>query len=409
MKLREQARRLLGTPATAIAPPVRKKEPRSGVIWGHATSTERLEALAEIGSRLRARETTPLKLIVSQSADLDIQSCPDGVDELVQLPPNDNLAPARAFLNALDPELGIWTGGGMRPNLLKMAHDRGTEMILADILDDEIPEQRWKWVRDQTQTLIEVFSAVFTGSETAFERIKRGGYPTAHLTLSTSMQPTITPQPCNEDDLNELTGVLRGRPVWLAAKANAQEFDMILAAHRMAMRRLHRLLLIVAVANPLEADILKSKLSYHGLIGADWTAGQLPEETSQVLIACADEDLGLWYRVAPVTLMAESLARGMSGNSPLEALALGSVILFGPSVSAHKPIYDRLISAGAAAQVRGRDGLSAAVTRLSAPDKAAEMALAGWTLSTENAQLTDQIVHLIEERMHKKELRNARA
>ena len=139
---------------------------------------------------------------------------------------------------------------------------------------------------------------------------------------------------------------------------------------------------------------------------ADWEAGEDLDDNTQVLLT-SDEDLGLWYRVAPVSLLAGTLNGTKGGHNPMDAAALGSAILHGPAVGTHAPLYQRLTDAGAAQKVQGKDELTVQVIQLSAPDKAAEMALAGWQVVTEGAALTDYLLDRIHDMLDLRETHHA--
>jgi hypothetical protein len=100
------------------------------------------------------------------------------------------------------------------------------------------------------------------------------------------------------------------------------------------------------------------------------TAGELPEAEANVYLADTMGELGLWYRVAPISLVGGSL-QPIGGHNPFEPAALGSAILHGPYVTNFVDIYQRLTEAGAARLVTGPDTLSEAVHELMNPDKAA--------------------------------------
>ena len=105
--------------------------------------------------------------------------------------------------------------------------------------------------------------------------------------------------------------------------------------------------------------------------------------------------------------MAASLQPQMPGQNPLDALALGSVLLHGPGTGHHQPIYAQLAQRGAAEQVKDAAELAQKVIHLSAPDMAAEMALAGWTAVTEGAEMTDQLIERAQDMLDLREEQNA--
>ena len=132
---------------------------------------------------------------------------------------------------------------------------------------------------------------------------------------------------------------------------------------------------------------------------ANWDNGDRLDDNIQVLICDSGEDLGLWYRTAPLCFLASSLTPGHGGINPYDAASLGSAILFGPNVRDHLELYERLAKAGAARKITDSTNLAAALVELVAPDKAAAMALAGWEIATEGAELTDTLIELVQTRL----------
>ena len=120
----------------------------------------------------------------------------------------------------------------------------------------------------------------------------------------------------------------------------------------------------------------------------------MPDETTQMILTETPGELGLWYRLAPLVFLGGSLVPGHGGEDPLEAAVHGTALLYGPNVGRHLPAYSRLAEAGAARIVRDFDSLSAAVSQLIAPDRAAAMAHAGWDVVSQGAALTDELLTL---------------
>ena len=126
-----------------------------------------------------------------------------------------------------------------------------------------------------------------------------------------------------------------------------------------------------------------------------WGSDIYPEDSTQVLVAEDPGDMGLFYRVAPVSFLGSSLVADHGGGDPFEAAALGSAVLYGPNVRRFLPAYSRLAATGAARIVNDAVALGTAVSRLIAPDQAATMAHAGWDVVSEGAAQTDRVTDLI--------------
>lgn len=373
---------------------VLQPRPKGELLWIHATTPERYHALCDIGRRIKSLRPG-LSVLASWEPGLRLTGTV-GCDLPVGPLPEDTMAEARDFLDHWQPDACIWTGTPERRVLLRQLRERNTAVLLADLLDEEVPNRASRWLPDHRRRLLEGLACILTPSEAVKARLIRAGIPAERVELAGKLHVSAIPPGCNSEDLAAMQQTLGSRPVWLAAHVKLSELPAILEAHRAALRLLHRLLLVVALDDVAGLGAARSLLQDSGLNSADWENGGEPDDLTQVLLA-GSEDLGLWYRLSPVALIASSLDPAAQGQSPLDAAALGSALLHGPGIHAHREPYDRLTRAGAAQQVMTLEDLADAVVALSAPDKAAEMALAGWQSVTESAATTDTLLEKVQE------------
>ncbi|MFC3119061.1 hypothetical protein ACFOHS_16070 [Jhaorihella thermophila] len=169
------------------------------------------------------------------------------------------------------------------------------------------------------------------------------------------------------------------------------------------MRLIHRLLLVIDVADPGDAVGLKDHIASKGMRCADWDDGDPIGEETQVVVSADPEALGLWYRIAPITFVASTFDRRPSGRNPFEPAALGSAVIHGPHTGNYPDAFARLDAISAAREVRNADQLSAQVVALSAPDQAARIALDAWKVATEGAELTDALIDLVQDMLDMRE------
>ena len=102
-------------------------------------------------------------------------------------------------------------------------------------------------------------------------------------------------------------------------------------------------------------------------------------------------ELGLWYRISPLTFIGGTLAAG-GAISPFEPIALGSAVIHGPRKSTHATQFARLEQADASRQIRSAVELGIAVGVLVSPEQTARMALAGWSEITQNAEAINWLI-----------------
>lgn len=383
--------------------------PDGELVWAHAGDPARLAALGDLAERLKQiRPGVQVLLTHDGEAPPDkIAHARRGADWVSALT-SDHPASAAQFLKHWNPNLCLWTGGGILVNTVSAAAEKGIPMILADIDGEDFHHRRHSWIPTLKRASFDVFDSIFTRSDSAAREIVRLGISGAKVRVTARLRGCPAPPLCTDEDLSEITSDLAGRPVWLAAHIRRAEIAPVLAAHRAALRLSHRLVLIAALSDRADTEELKKELAASRLRVANWDDGERIEDSIQVLYCDSGEDLGLWYRTAPLCFLASSLAPGQGGINPLDAASLGSAILFGPNVGDHVEIYERLVSAGAAREISDSASLGAALVQLVAPDQAAAMALAGWEVATEGAELTDRLIEVVQTRLDENEAEHAR-
>ncbi len=370
--------------------------PDGPLIWAHATSGARLEALCDIGARLKSpHPDLQVLLTVDPGMSMDVRAEDDaGCDWLLPVPPG-GAGPARQFLDHWRPDIGLWTGGHLNPTLILSASAAGIPLVLLDADAAGFEARRRGWFPDPMRVALNRFSRVLASNAAAAAAMQRAGLAPARIEVTGRLQLAPNPPPCADSEVAEVAQELAGRPTWLAALVHPDEAGAVLSAHRKASRFAHRLLLAVVPDGDEAKAGLRALLDGMLLRHVVWHPGDPIGDDLQVLLIDDPEALGLWYRISPQAFIGHSLIPGGQGQSPMAAAALGSAVLYGPNVAAHKAAYARLGVAGAANMVADADALSAEVARLIAPDKAAEMALAGWDVATEGAEMADRLMALI--------------
>jgi 3-deoxy-D-manno-octulosonic-acid transferase len=367
--------------------------PEGELVWIHVTTSVRRGALVQLGRRLR-RTRPGLSVLFTTDQGIEPPAQP-GRDTIWQVAPPETLAATEAFVAHWSPDCGLWGGGALRPALLAAAESGGVPLFLVDAGTDDVGTGPGSWMPPLVRASLGRFSVAMARSDVAVRRLQRLGMAPGDITLSGPLREGAAALPCDEAEFDRMGQLLAGRPTWLAAMVQPGELETVVQAHRATARLSHRLLMILVPDEPATGATFAAALSRAGLRHLRWSEGGLPDENTQVLLADTRGEMGLWYRLAPVTLMASSLEPGHGGRDPYEPAALGSAVLYGPNVGRHLDSYSRLAGAAAARIVKDAETLSAALGELVAPDRAAAMAQAAWDIVSEGAEVTDRIVDLV--------------
>ncbi|XDA98567.1 glycosyltransferase N-terminal domain-containing protein [Sulfitobacter sp. LCG007] len=368
--------------------------PSGELVWIHAADPSNLSAINDLALRLAVARyglnvlvTLPKDAAPADSGDLAASRI-----LMADTPKSDHPAAVRGFVEHWAPTVGLWSWGRLRPNLIQCALDSGCEMALIDADADGFDGRRDRWIPEVTRQILARFKAIMVRSGGARARLENLGVPPARIERLAPLQAGGRALPCNARDEAELSAALYGRQVWLATGVQPGEVATVLAAHRAAMRLSHRLLLILLLAEPDTDGKIAERIRADGMHLERWCETREPGELTQVLLADDEQDLGLFYRVAPVAFLGSSLSPDYSGRDPFEAAALGSAVLYGPNIRRYLQLYTRLANAGAARIVNDAHALGIAVSRLMAADQAASMAHAGWDVISQGAAVTDRVI-----------------
>ena len=367
----------------------RPPRPAGRLVWLHAPNAEIARSLLELARRVIDEDGHPV--LFTTPADIAPR---DGL--ILQRPPADTPAEARAFLDHWSPEIALFAEGEIRPALLHEARERKLPCLMVAGRSPYILRERDGWYPGLMRGLLATFSHVLTIDEPSARAFRKAGASLSAVEVTGKMEEESAALPHLEAEREALARLLATRPVWLAASLPEAEEAAVITAHRAALRLAHRLLLIVVPDDPARADSLAARMEE----GEGWQVARRaldeePDPETEVYIADNAQEFGLWYRLAPITFMGGSLSGQGCIRDPLEPAALGSAILYGPRPGLFGTTFGRLGAARAARAVGSPTDLAEALGDLLSPDRAARLAQAAWAVTSDGAEVTDKVHALI--------------
>ncbi|MBV1868536.1 MAG: 3-deoxy-D-manno-octulosonic acid transferase [Marinosulfonomonas sp.] len=358
----------------------------------HAVNSANRLLISEIVSNLS--DQIPDLWVLVTTIDGATLELPDNC--IQQIVSEDSVQSVQDFLQFWKPDVAVWFSGNLRPNLIFQTAERSTPLFLLDTgvaIEAAHSLRRWPGLRAE---ILGKFDHLLAGDDTTVRALKNAGAVANAVRKTGVLEHVGDALPCSPAERDDLASLLDTRPVWLAADIHLSELEAIIAAHKQAMRRAHRFLLIIAPDDPDEGKVYADRLKAEGLSIAQRSLGEEPESETQVYLADTDGEMGLWYRLAPISFIGQTLVdRPGIGPDPFNAAALGSVVIHGPCLGDYQNLFRRLGRAKAARQVENSSELAQTLEGLLAPTLTAEMAHAAWETTTAGAVVLETVVELI--------------
>jgi 3-deoxy-D-manno-octulosonic-acid transferase len=298
------------------------------------------------------------------------------------------------FLDHMRPDLAVWMDAPLDPLTLDIVTSRRVPKIA---IEATVMLTQWttrQWVPGLSRAVLRSLNKIAACKTSDKKALVKKGAQLSQMAALGRIAETPPPLSYFEDERQSFAAGLGTRPVWLSAGVEMDELEMIAQAHRQASLRAHRLLLIIAPRNAEDADQMVAALRADGFHVATRLHDIEPDDATQIFVADGMEELGLWYRITPVTFLAGSFHNGLIRH-PFEPAALGSAVLVGPEMHPFEQELTQLCRVGGAKQVADACALGFAVELLLAADKVAEMAHAAWDVTTQGANVAQQIAAML--------------
>jgi 3-deoxy-D-manno-octulosonic-acid transferase len=369
------------------------ERPDGPLIWGVVHDEHSARALIHLVERLHHLRG-PCSLLMTYADKAP--RVPDRKGQFCFQLPVDTGETAQRFLEHWKPSICLWFGGDLRPALIAETNVAKVHMMLLSAEEHLLDQSVWRWLPSLARETLRSFASLAARDLAAQKSLRKMNGTQRDIEIHGTLQIAVVPPAANESVFTEVSNDLNGRPVWLAANIQEDELKDVLKAHREVVKINHRLaLVLVATSFPVSVEarrVLKSQ----GWRVCHWEDGDPIEENTQIILVEEPEDMGLWYRIAPLSFLGSSLRPHYNGCDPYVPASLGSAVIYGPNVRHHTSSYSRLAAVGAARIVKDAEGLTMAVETLLASDQSALMAHAAWVAISEGAEATDAVIESIQ-------------
>lgn len=359
--------------------------PEGPLVWLHAVGVGEVLALPALASALRTEcpDVTPLITSSSRTSGKALAAnLPEGV--IHQYLPLDIRAWRRRFLDHWRPSLSVWAERDIWPGFIVDCHERDIPLALVNARMDDASFQAKSRLKNLFHDLYSRFTLVEAQDAETARHLSVLGARAPQITGSLkTAAPPLADQP---DARSKLETLFKAHPLWLAASTHPEEEPLIAKAHRLVLDQNPNSILIIAPRDPARAQDTQAILLAQGISAEILPDTNIPPQSAQAYVVAQIGQLGLWYRMAPISFVGGSLDT-TGGHNPWEPARLNSAILHGPNVANFSTDYTALHAKDAALHVKDAESLAQAVTS----PKTLELRARATSLAQENMALPKEM------------------
>jgi 3-deoxy-D-manno-octulosonic-acid transferase len=341
--------------------------------WVHAVSVGEVGVAKKlISALLEARPGLAITLTTTTTTGYQVakESLPDGVE--VFFSPADLPWVVRRALRALRPRHLVLVEAEVWPNLVAMARRSGVAVSLVNARMSPRSGRRFRRFAPLVAPVFALLDRILVQESADVARwTALGARPGAVEAVgSLKFDQAGVPAPRAPEGfasmLDQLWGPAPDRLVVLAASTHAGEEALAAATYHRLRRRFPGLRLAVAPRHFERANEAAAAIRAAAPGASAWhrSAGHpgRPDD-SAVLLVDSTGELGGWTALADVAVIGKSF-RGRGGQTPVEAIAAGVPVVFGPHMENFLPLAAQLVAARAAVLASSEEDLGDALERV---------------------------------------------
>ncbi len=357
--------------------------PAGKLVWLHAASVGEAMSILLLLGKLAARFPQTHFLLTSgtvTSARLLDSRLP--ANAMHQYVPVDIPTAVQRFLAHWRPDMVLWVESELWPNLLAGLRERNIPAALLNARLSQKSQRNWRLARAWLREMLGTFSLCLCQTEEAQPLLTALGAKNAGYVGN--LKFAALPLPDDAFGREQLVAALAGRPAWLFASSHPGEDALAITAHQQLRAVLPGLVTIIVPRHPVRGAAIKELGVKAGMHSAQRSLGEKLTADTELYIADTLGELGLFYRLCPVTVVGGSFVP-VGGHNPIEPALLNCAIAFGPLMTNFAEVAPAMVATGAARQVSDPISIAAFVQAMHS-DPAAQQRLQETALAFAQAQ-----------------------
>ena len=348
---------------------VRAKISGSKWIWIHAVSVGEVLIALKLARKMRMLRTD-LNVVLSTTTTTGFALANKSSDEWLEVIYNPIDFPLfiNSALDLIKPARIILVEAEVWPNLAAGARKRGIPVSLVNARLSPRSEARFRQFRFFTAPVFQLLDSICVQEPEDIARWKSLGVGGEHLQLTGSIKfDHADAGPSRAGEFRALLaglGVAPEAPVLLAGSTFPGEEKIVARIVSELRAQFPGLFLIVVPRHIERTPEVVAEIESAGLTCALRTEADAPPAGKiDCLVVNTTGELRDWYYTGTVIFIGKSLT-AVGGQNPVEAVAAGRPVLFGPHMENFSAVVDKWLAQEAAIQVADADALKAQVARL---------------------------------------------
>ncbi|MFT7087043.1 MAG: 3-deoxy-D-manno-octulosonic-acid transferase [Rickettsiales bacterium] len=324
-------------------------KPNGSLIWIHSASVGESKSALTLAEKL-LKQYPKINILMTSGTITSASEIGKNLPErtIHQFIPVDTLFAVKRFLKHWKPDLAMFVESELWPNLIIQTKKYACDLILINGRISDRSFKHWKILHKLNFNLLKNFSLCL--AQSPIDRQKFIDLGIKNVQFVGNLKLASKPLKVNQDQLEKLKYQIGTRKFWFAASTHQGEEEIIIKAHQKLKEYFPELLTIIAPRHPNRIKEIVQlipkdlKIALHSQ----------NEEITNCDIYLVDVlgELGTFYSLSKISLIAGSMLENIGGHNPFEALQLESVILSGIYVKNFEEIYKNLKNTNACQMIK---------------------------------------------------------
>ena len=263
--------------------------------------------------------------------------------------------PVGRFLDHWSPDLVMVVESEIWPCLFDEMRQRETPFVLLNGRLSDKSQRNWARLPALSRYLFDCLDLVLAQSAADADRFRRLGC--RHVETPGNLKFDAPEPEADAAEVARLAAAGKGRPIWLAALTHPGEDEIALTAFAQLRQDFPDLLMVLVPRHPARADGIADLVAGHGFTLSRRSLEEAISAATDVYLGDTLGEMGLYYKLAPVTFLGGSF-NDAGGHNPVEAALSGSALVTGPRVANARAVYKEFWIENAAIKVEHPDELA---------------------------------------------------